>query len=115
MKKIIGYLRTYLREQCNYRYLALLALFVGACTAVNFGYYHEDDFIKADPDPAARLIKYVAGYFIVFGGAWALQVVADPKDRRLRSGKLWLLILFSVVLFAVRAWFYLHGEWVRDH
>lgn len=115
MKKIIGYLRRYLREHCNYRYLALLMVFVAAWVAVNFGYVSEDQFIKEDPRQGIRLLKYIAGYFLIFGGAYALQAVAEPQDRRLRSPKLWGLILFAVFLFSVRAWFNFHGYWVMDH
>ena len=103
MKKIIGYLRDYLRNDCNYYYLAVLMLLLAGCVAVNFGYVSEDEFIKADPRTGWRLVKYLGGYFAIFGGAYALQLLMD-KDKRLRSGKLWGLILFAVLLFSVRAW-----------
>jgi membrane protease YdiL (CAAX protease family) len=64
----------------------------------------EDVWIKADPHDARRLLKYIAGYFSIFGGAYLIQLVVD-RDRGLRSPKLWGLILFAVILFAVRAWY----------
>jgi len=113
MKKIISYLRDYFREQCNYRYLVLLMLFLAACVAINFGYKSEDQWIMYDPSPVSRLLKYIGGYLFVFGGAYALQIVADPTDKRLRHGKLWLLVLFAVLLFALRAWWRQPTTWVE--
>ena len=104
MKQIIGYLRDYYRSQCNFRYLALLMLFIGAGIYINFFVVSEDVWIKADPDSPSRLLKYIGGYFVVFGGAYGLQLLAD-RDPRLRDGKLWGLILFAVVLFSLRAWY----------
>ncbi len=110
MKKIIGYLRDYFAEQCNYRYLIVLMLCLAGAIAVNFGYLSEDRWIKYDPDTSSRLIKYLVGYSVVFGGAYALLSAIDFKDRSLRSGKLWLLILFAVILFSLRAWWHLPAE-----
>lgn len=104
MKKIISYITDYFKEDCNYIYLVLLMIGTGICVAINFGYISEDEFIKADPREWWRLLKYIGGYFIIFGGAYALQLGVDFKDSRLRNGKLWLLILFAVVLFSLRAW-----------
>jgi membrane protease YdiL (CAAX protease family) len=104
MKKIIGYLCDYFKEQCNYRYLILLMVFLAGTIAINFGYKSEDEWIKFDPDDTSRLLKYLLGYTVVFGGAYALQIVADRSDKNLRNGRLWLLILFAVVLFSLRAW-----------
>jgi membrane protease YdiL (CAAX protease family) len=107
MKKIIGYLGDYWKEQCNYRYLAVLMLLLAGAIAANFGYKSEDDWIKADPSEGSRLVKYLLGYTVVFGGAYALQAAIDYKDKRLRSGKLWILIFFAILLFSVRAWWHL--------
>jgi membrane protease YdiL (CAAX protease family) len=104
MKKILHYLLDYFKKDCNYTYLILLMIGTGICVAINFGYVSEDVFIKGDPREGWRLIKYIGGYFVVFGGAYALQMAVDYKDARLRSGKLWLLILFAVLLFSLRAW-----------
>ncbi len=114
MKKIIGYLRDYFREQCNYRYLALLMLCLAYAIAVNFGYKSEDQWIKADYDAGSRFVKYLAGYTIMFGGAYALQIITDPKDKTLRSGKLWGLILLAVLLFSLRAWWHV-GQGIIQH
>lgn len=104
MKKILQYLLDYFKKDCNYAYLILLMIGTGICVYLNFGYISEDVFIKADPREGWRLVKYLGGYFVVFGGAYALQMIIDYKDARLRNGKLWLLILFAVLLFSLRAW-----------
>ena len=112
MKKIISYIRDYFKEDCNYTYLIALMAFIAACICINFGYKSEDDFIKPDPSDVSRLVKYLVGYFIIFGGAYGLLAFIDRTDARLRSPKLWLLILFSVILFAVRAWWRMPIQWI---
>ncbi len=104
MKKIIGYLRDYFRNDCNYPYLIILMVLLGAATYLNFFVLSEDVWIKADPDSGRRLLKYLAGYFCIFGGAYLVLCLVD-KDRRLRSPHLWGLILLAVILFSLRAWY----------
>jgi membrane protease YdiL (CAAX protease family) len=108
MKKIIRYVTDFFRHDCNYTYLALLILLVGAFTFINFYYLSEDRWIHQDLNALSRLIKYCTVYFVVFGGAYALQAVVDFSDRRLRDWKLWLLIVFAVLLFSVRTWYRPH-------
>lgn len=113
MKKILGYLRDYFRGQCNYWYLGTLVLLLAPCVYYNFFVLSEDRWIKTDPDAVRRLLKYLAGYFAIFGGAYALQIIFD-RDKALRSAKLWALIAFSIVLFSLRAWYMPEwGEIVR--
>ncbi len=79
-------------------------LFIAACIYINFFVKSEEVWIKPDINGPRRLLKYIGGYATVFGGAYMLQMLFD-KDKALRSGKLWALILFAVLLFSVRAWF----------
>jgi membrane protease YdiL (CAAX protease family) len=104
MKKIVGYVAGFLKKDCNYIYLILLMLMTGILTVINFFYVSENDFIKGDHSSSMRLVKYIIMYFTVFGGAYALQALVERKDRRFRNPKLWLLILFSVLMFSLRAW-----------
>lgn len=104
MKKIWGYLRDYFSTQCNYRYLAVLAVCIGFSIYLNFIVCSEDQWIKADPHAVQRLLKYLCGYSVVFGGAYLLQLLFD-RDRCLRAKKLWLLIAFAIVIFSLRAWY----------
>jgi hypothetical protein len=103
MRKIFGYLRDYFRG-LNYPYLLVLLHLLALAVFVNFGVYSEDNWIKADPDSLHRLLKYIAGYGVMYGGAWLLLMAFD-RDRRLRSGKLWGLITAGVILFSLRAWY----------
>jgi membrane protease YdiL (CAAX protease family) len=104
MKKIVGYLRDYFRSECNYRYLALLMVAVAAAIYVNYFVVSENVWIKSDPQSGRRLAKYLGGYFTMFGGAYFLNLVVD-KDPRLRSPRLWGLIIFAVICFSLRAWY----------
>jgi len=104
MKAIIGYLRDYFRKDCNIRYLLALGVFVAAAIFLNFFVLSEDHWIKNDPRTFVRLLKYLAGYFSMFGGAYLLLLLLD-QDPALRSWKLWGLVLFAVALFSLRAWY----------
>jgi membrane protease YdiL (CAAX protease family) len=114
MKKIWGYLRHYFTEQCNYRYLVALAAFISLGIYLNFFVVSEDYWIKADPNAARRLLKYLCGYSAVFGGAYLLQILSD-KDRSLRSRKLWLLIAFAIAIFSLRAWYAPDWQTISAH
>lgn len=104
MRKIWSYLRAYFSRECNYAYLIVLMLLVGAGVYVNYFVLSEDLWIKADSSTARRLLKYLGGYAVFFGGAYLLQLLFD-KDKALRRPKLWMLILLAVVLFSIRAWY----------
>ncbi len=103
MKQVLGYLTGYFRSHCNYRYLAALACFVAAAIYLNFFVRSETQWIHADPSSLHRLLKYLLGYGVIFGGAYALLLFFD-RDASLRRPQLWGLIAFAVLLFAVRAW-----------
>lgn len=115
MRKIIGYLAHYFRHQCNKAYLAALIVFVGICTCIAFFVLTEKQWIELDPDRDGQLLKYIAGYGVVFGGAWLLQIFFEPREKGLRAPGLWALIAMSVVLFSVRAWVYQYVPWVQAH
>lgn len=104
MKTIIGYVRDYLRKDCPYGYLLCLSALLGLLIYVNYYVVSEDVWIKNDPSSLRRLLKYFAGYSVVFGGAYGLLLLFD-KDKRLRSGYLWWLVCLGVFLFGVRAWY----------
>ena len=73
-------------------------------------------WIGNDPNPTARLLKYLALYGISFGSPYLLFWVAFKGARqKLANPKLWSGILVAVVLFSVRAWFYQYNQWVDQH
>jgi hypothetical protein len=103
MRKIIGYLRDYFRDSLDYRYLTVLMILLAGAVFVNFGLVSEDEWIKEDPSSISRLLKYLAGYAVIYGGAWLLLLAFD-RDPRLRDGRLWALIVAGIFLFSIRAW-----------
>jgi membrane protease YdiL (CAAX protease family) len=113
MRKIVGYLTHYFRHECNKAYLVALMVFVAVCTYVAFFIITEKQWIEVDPDHNQRLLKYIAGYGVVFGGAWLLQILFEPREKSLRTPGLWALIVMAVVLFSVRAWVYQYVPWVQ--
>jgi len=106
MKKIIGYIATYIREDLNKKALTAVMLFVALLTWINYHYNFEDNYIKTDTDSFSRFMKYLAMYALTYGVAWLLVAAFDRKDKRLWSPKLWAMILFGTVCFAGRAWFF---------
>lgn len=113
MRIILRYLAHYFRHEINWRYAIALVLFVAACTYVAFFVKTEKQWIEMDPDRDRRLLKYIAGYGTVFGGAWLLQILFEPREKSLRNGRLWALIVMAVMLFSVRAWVYQYVPWIQ--
>ena len=113
MKKILGYLTHYFRDEMNWRYFFALVFFVGLCTYIAFFVKTEKQWIEMDPDRDLRLLKYIAGYGTVFAGAWLLQILFEPREKSLGNPRLWGLIVMAVVLFSVRAWVYQYVPWVQ--
>jgi hypothetical protein len=81
-------------------------LFVAMLTFINYRYSFEDNFIKTETNSLYRFLEYVAMYGIAYGIAWLLVALFDRREKRLWSAKLWLMVLFAVVLFSGRAWFF---------
>ena len=73
-------------------------------------------WIGNDPNPTARLLKYLALYGVSFGLPYGLFLLFFKGARQqLSNPKLWGGILVAVVLFSVRAWFYQYNEWVGQN
>ncbi|XZF13226.1 CPBP family intramembrane glutamic endopeptidase [Chitinophagaceae bacterium MMS25-I14] len=115
MKKIWGYITTHYREECNKKYLLVAMLFCTIMLFINYRYDFEYTYLKPDFNWWSRVAKYTAMYGLAFGGAYLLQILADPKDRSLRSGKLWGLVVMAVILFSVRAAFFQQSYLVNKY
>src|SRR5262245_35172691 len=111
MKKILGYLKDYFRNSCDYRYLATLLLFLAAAIYVNYFVVPENVWIKADPRADIRLLKYFGGYLTIFGGAYLIQMIFD-RSPQLQSQRLWTLILLGTLMFSLRAWYRPDTTWI---
>lgn len=114
MKKIIGYIASHIREDLNKKSLIAVMLFVAVLTFINYHYSFEENYIKTDADSLSRFLKYVAMYGLTYGVAWLFTVIFDPEDKRLRSPKLWGMILFAVILFSGRAWCFREAYRIYD-
>jgi hypothetical protein len=111
MKKILGYLKDYFRNHCNYRFLVALLVFLAIAIYVNYFVISENIWIKADPRPSVRLLKYFVGYLCIFGGAYAIQMIFD-RSAELKNSRLWTLILLATLLFSLRAWYTPDSVWI---
>lgn len=111
MKKILGYILDYFRDSCKVGYLIALMIFLALAIYVNYFVISESVWIKNDPDASSRLLKYCAGYFGIFGFAYLLQIFFD-RSAQLRKPGLWALILFTTILFSIRAWYRPDTEWI---
>lgn len=115
MRKVISLIRNYFKEHFSFRYFLPVALFTALLIYLNYHYHFEERYITNEYDPAKRFIRYFLMYFLALGGAYFLYIL-NPKDRKLLlSGKLWLMILFTVFIFSFRWWFYQYQDPVYAH
>lgn len=115
MKKIWSYLRAFFSRPGILKELISAAILTAALLVFNEQAGGERQWLKADPSPGSRLLKYLALYAAAFAGAYFFQVLLFPKDKRLRSPRLWGGVLLAIFLFSVRAWYYQYGAWVSTH
>ncbi len=115
VKKILRYLLEFFRRDGVWiELLSALALTAGL-VYFNESHGSEKAWLKSDPDPASRLLKYLALYGTAFGGAYGLQALLLRKTARYRNPHLWALIALAVLLFALRAWVFQYGPWLDHH
>lgn len=115
MKKVLTLVGAFLRRPETAKELVSALLLAGVMVVVNYFFLSEETFIRFEPDTTLRLVKYIGLYGIAFGGAYLLQAILNPKDASLRNPRLWGLIGFAVLLFALRSWFYQYQSWVDAH
>lgn len=105
MKKIIQYLREYVRRpRFGWELLGGLAFSLVALW-LNERWGGESTWIDGSATQMMRLLKYLALYAVAFGGGYLLQILFYPEETGLRNRRLWFGVGIAVVLFSVRAWF----------
>ena len=106
MKKVFDLIKKYFKEHFNPLYFTVVVIFTALMVAVQYHYNVERNYIDWEPDSGKRLQRYLMMYGLAFGGAYALLVFNKENKKLLWNWKLWMMILFSVVLFSVRTWFH---------
>lgn len=115
MRKILNLIRTYFREHFSLRYFIPVFLFTALLVWANYKFDLERRYITYETNTGLRFLRYILLYFVSFGGAYLLYLFS-PRDRHiLRSGKLWALIFFTVIIFSFRWWFYQYNTLVYEH
>ena len=115
MRKIIGLIRLYFKEHFSLSYFIPVFIFTAILIFINYKIDFERRYITYEPSDTKRFLLYFGMYFLAFGGAYLLYLFS-PRDRKvLKSGKLWLLIIFSVFLFSFRWWFYQYNDIVYKY
>lgn len=115
MRKVINLIRTYFREHFSFAYFLPVAVFTGILIALEYHFDIERNFIDYEGNPAKRLLNYCIMYFIAFGGAYLLYVFSNKNRALVKNPKLWGMIIFSVVLFSVRIWFYQYNHFTETY
>jgi len=112
MRKVIGLIRKYFKEHFSLSYFIPVFVFTGLLIGVNYKYDFEQNYITYEPNDLKRFLLYVAMYLLSFGGAYVLYVFSKKDRHILRSWKLWAMILFTVLIFSFRWWFYQYNTLV---
>ena len=115
MRKIIDLIRTYFKEHFSLRYFIPVFFFTALLVFLNYKYDFERRYITYEQHDGKRFLLYLAMYFIAFGGAYLLYVFSKKDRHILKSWKLWLMILFTVLIFSFRWWFYQYNSLVYAH
>ena len=105
MRKVISLIQKYFRKDFNARYSIAVAIYTALLIWVNYHFDFETRYITYEGNSLKQLGLYCLMYFIAFGGAYLLYLISKRDRKILYSGKLWVMILFSVFLFSFRTWF----------
>ncbi|MBS1589523.1 MAG: CPBP family intramembrane metalloprotease [Bacteroidetes bacterium] len=115
MRKITGIVRTYFQEHFSLLYFLPVALFTAILISLNYYLNFEEHYISYEPNDRKRFLLYCCMYLLSFGGAYVLYLF-DKKSRAIvRNPKLWGLIIFTVLIFSFRWWFYQYNQLVYAH
>ncbi len=115
MRKIIGLLKKYYQEHFSLSYFVPVFLFTALLIFINYKVGFERNYITREGHDGKRFLLYVAMYFVSFGGAYLLYLFSKKDRWILRSWKLWAMILFTVLIFSFRWWFYQYNAFVYAH
>lgn len=102
MRKLVGILGSYYREE--FRWSSLLLSMLLAAVLTYFAY--RNDFYEVHIESAmpldTQIYRYCLLYALAFGGTFLLQGMAERDLRFLRSANWWLLMSMAIALFAFR-------------
>lgn len=106
MRKVIKLIRKYFHEHFSFSYFVPVALFTAILIVVEYYFNIEQNYIDFEANTTKRLINYCLMYFIAFGGAYGLYIFSNKDRVLIKNPKLWAMIVYAVLLFSVRTWFY---------
>jgi hypothetical protein len=113
MRKLFLYFKTFWKEEIKIPYLILVILFLAASVFVEYHYH-----ITSKLNPYKETAIYYLAYIILYSLPLLFAILAyiffyNRKDI-LTNYKFWLTILYIILVFSLRPYFYLHRYWVMD-
>ena len=97
MRKVVGWLRDYIRDDLDWATFALVAALLAISIAFNYRFGIEPNVMNG------RAWMYVPFYALPFGFAYVVQAgLQKAPAPYLRTRHFWLLFLLAVALFSIR-------------
>lgn len=116
MKEIIGYLKTFYREEWNWRYVLLLALFLAPAIYCNYAYHLSDRYVSSGEHargPRQLLYNFVFNVIPLLYAYLAYLLAGRPAPF-LKSGAFWMQLIFALFIFSFRTYFYWHRTYLAE-
>jgi len=111
MIKILGYLKTYWKEEVKISYLLIIATFLGFCIFSEYYYKVTGNFVE----PLKRTLPYfyvnIIFYCIPLLFSIILYIIFYHRKDLWRNKRMWFTVIFIVVGYSFRVYFYKHLDW----
>lgn len=110
MKKILHILGDYYRAHFSWAAFAGNVLLAAVLTFFAYRHQYYLQTIEYETRLPVQVFRYCILYLLAFGGGFLLQGLGEKDLSVFRSGRWWFLLLFAVILFAVRGADVPYGE-----
>jgi membrane protease YdiL (CAAX protease family) len=112
MKKILGYIRAYITESLNIYYLITIMLLMAALIIAQYVFRFPAAWIGKHSGTWMEFWGLALLYGSVYVFAFLIQPLFGIKATWLRNPYFWGLIIFGVLVFALRSYFFYHNAFV---
>jgi hypothetical protein len=115
VKKLIGYIRTFLREELNLIHLLLCVLLITSALIWAYASAEKFHFTGAASAAGFPFLRNMLVYGLAFALPLVFYFITKQHREALLNPKLWGLVLFAVLIFSYKVYANSHKIWVRQH
>jgi hypothetical protein len=112
MRKIFFYLKTFWQEEVKLSYLFTIMAFLALCIFLEYNFNLATDLMHPYKRKFSYFIANILFYSLpVFFAIFTYIYFYKRKDL-IKNTSFWLVLLFIIVSYAFRAYFYYHKAWI---